>query len=232
MNLFSFIRSKKARLDIEEDVDDTDIEDVDMDAMTDSEEEYTERERKLLEKARKRRTSENYDSEDEVYPLRGDSADEEDEEEEEDNQQVLMGSDVEELQEDDLPDDRAWGKKARNFYSSDYKYTDYATATQRDMANAEMEEQEAKKLHTRSADENFDIIDDRFIQTVEDSKDDRQIVELCKLNEKQKQTVEQKELNAFVALVTDFKGTCYHFFFVNFTNYKTYHLIIKIISHL
>lgn len=189
--------------------EDTDIEDIDMDAVTDSEEEkYTETEKRLLEKVRKRHTSENYDSDDQVYTLQGDSEDEE--EEEEDNQPDSMESDIEQLQEDyDIPDDRAWGKKARSFYSSDYKYTDYATATQKDFENAEMEDQEAKRLYTRLASENFEIIDDRFTQSVEDDKDDGKM-EFSK-SQKNKQVLEQNESNVFVALITDFKGNCNDF---------------------
>lgn len=178
-----------------------------MNAVTDSEEEYTEAERKLLKKVQEKRTPENFDSDDEVYGLQ-----DEDEEDEEDLQSS-MESDIEELQEDnDIPDDRAWGKKARSFYSSDYKYTDYSSATQRDFANAEMEEQEAKKLHTRSADEIFDFIDDRFTQIIEDSKndsqkDDGQTLEFSKSSKKHQQILAQKESRAFTVLLTDFKGT-------------------------
>lgn len=179
-----------------------------MEAVTDSEEEYTETEKKLLEKIRKKRTPENFDSDDEVYGMQ--------DEDEEDDQQDSMESDIEELQEndDDIPDDRAWGKETKNFYSSDYKYTDYSSATQKDFAHAEMEEQEAKKLYTRSADEIFDILDDKFMQIMDDNKDDHQedsgqTLEFSKSSKKHQQILAQKESRAYTVLVTDFKGTNY-----------------------
>jgi len=115
-----------------EDIDDMgeDIEDIDMDTITDSEEEYTETEKKLLEKVRKQRTTENFDSDDEVYGLQNDS-------EKEDDKQDSMESDIEEIEENyDMPNDRAWGNKAKAFYSSDFKYTDYASAPQKDLVSA------------------------------------------------------------------------------------------------
>lgn len=205
------VRKKKVSVN-DEDVSDTDIEDMDMEAVTDSEEEYTEAEKKLLEKVWKKRTPENFDSDDEVYEMQDSS-----EEEEDDDMQDSMESDIEELQEDDgIPDDRAWGKKAKNFYSSDYKYTDYSSATQKDFANAEMEEQEAKKLHTRSTDEIFDTFDDRFMQTIKDSKDDHQedseqTLEFSKSSKKHQQILAQKESRAYIVLVTDFKGIIHNY---------------------
>ncbi|KAG5306581.1 SAS10 protein, partial [Acromyrmex insinuator] len=115
-----------------------------MNDVTDSEEEYTETEKKLLEKVRKQHTIENFDSDDEVLGLN-------DNEEESDDQQDSMESDIEGIQEDyDMPNERAWGSKAKAFYSSDFKYTDYASAPQKDLINAEMEEEEGKRLHLRA----------------------------------------------------------------------------------
>ncbi|XP_012536854.1 something about silencing protein 10 [Monomorium pharaonis] len=157
-----------------DDMEDDNIEDVDINAVTDSEEEYTETEKKLLEKVRKQRTTENFDSDDEVYGLQSDS--EEEEKDEEDDQQDLMESDIEGMQEDDdMPNDRAWGSKAKAFYSSDFKYTDYASAPQKDLINAEMEEEEGKRLHLRSMEQHLapDVSDfsrNKVATITEDSK--------------------------------------------------------------
>lgn len=132
-----------------------DMEDVNLeDVVTDSEEEYTETEKKLLEKVRKQQTTEDFDSDDEVYKLQDSDKEEEDEDEdEEDDEQDLMGSDIEGLEEDDDDDDvlndKAWGTKAKTFYSSDFKYTDYAIAPEKDLINAEIEEEEGRRLHLR-----------------------------------------------------------------------------------
>ncbi|CAL1681468.1 unnamed protein product [Lasius platythorax] len=186
------VRKKRTRkpLDVDDanDIED-DIEDMDMDAVTDSEEEYTETERKLLEKVRKQRTTENFDSDDEVYGLQ----DENEEEEQEDS----MESDIEELQEDyDMPNDRAWGNKARTFYSSDFKYTDYAVAPQKDLVNAEMEEEEGKKLHLRSMEQYLDLDGvniNEIVQTINDRK----------IDQKDSKQVSDKE--SFMFMVNSFK---------------------------
>lgn len=51
--------------------------------------------------------------------------DEEDEEADEEISDVDMGSDIEDRQ-DYMPDDRAWGQKRKNFYSTDYVDKDYS----------------------------------------------------------------------------------------------------------
>lgn len=174
-----------------------DIGDVDMDAVTDSEEEYTETEKKLLEKVRKQRTTENFDSDDEVYGLQDNS------EEEEDDQQDSMESDIEGMQEDyDMPNDRAWGNKAKAFYSSDFKYTDYASAPRKDLVNADLEEEEGKRLHLRSMGQHLaldgsDFSKNRVAQIIEDNK---------VVREDSKQ-VSDKE--SFMIIVNTFKGTLY-----------------------
>lgn len=171
-----------------------DIEDVDMNAVTDSEEEYTETEKKLLEKVRKQRTTENLDSDDEVYGLQDDS-------EEEDDQQDSMESDIEGMQEDyDMPNDRAWGNKAKAFYSSDFKYTDFASAPQKDLVNADLEEEEGKRLHLRSMGQHLaldgsDFSKNRAAQIIQDNK---------VVREDNKQ-VSDKE--SFMIMVNTLKGT-------------------------
>ncbi|XP_012223355.1 something about silencing protein 10 [Linepithema humile] len=167
-------RAKKP-LDDEENNDIDDIKDIDMNAVTDSEEEYTETEKKLLEKVRKQCIIENYDSDDEVYGLQDDS----EEEEQEDDQQDSMEFDIEGLKEEDydMPNDRAWGNRAKTFYSSDFKYTDYASAPQKDLINADMEEDEGKKLHMRSMEEHLAFEGSNLIgivQTMEDCKEDQE----------------------------------------------------------
>lgn len=177
---------------------------MDIDAVTDSEEEYTETEKKLLEKVRKQRTTENFDSDDEVYGLQ----DESEEEEQEDDQQDSMESDIEELQEDyDMPNDRAWGNKARTFYSSDFKYTDYAVAPQKDLFNADIEEEEGKKLHLRSMEQYLDLDSvniNEVVQTIKDKKSD------------QKDSKQVSDKESFMFMVNNFKGmhkTCIIYLF-------------------
>lgn len=175
-----------------------------MDAVTDSEEEYTETEKKLLEKVRKQRTPENFDSDDEVYGLQDDS-----EEEKEDDQQDSMESDIEETQEDyDIPNDRAWGNKAKVFYSSDFKYTDYASAPEKDLINADMEEEEGRRLHLRSMGQHLALDGSSFSR----NKAAVEIVEDSKVQEDNKQISDEE---SFMIMVNTFKGiTVLEMFFI------------------
>ncbi|XP_018353591.1 PREDICTED: something about silencing protein 10 [Trachymyrmex septentrionalis] len=211
-------RKKRTRKPlVKEDTDDMedDIEDVDMNDVTDSEEEYTETEKKLLEKVRKQHTIENFDSDDEVLGLKNDN------EEESDDQQDSMESDIEGIQEDyDMPNDRAWGSKAKAFYSSDFKYTDYASAPQKDLINAEMEEEEGKRLHLRAMGQHLtldgsNLNKNKVAEIIEDStvvQEDRKQVSdkesfMIMVNTFKECMLEAKDILApFLELVKD--GTC------------------------
>ncbi|XP_076642364.1 UTP3 small subunit processome component Sas10 isoform X2 [Halictus rubicundus] len=188
------------------------LEDVDMNVVTDSEEEYSENERKLLEKVRNRRSSESYDSDYEVYGLQNDDEDQGVTENEDEAES--MASDIEGLQEDyDLPNEKAWGKKKKAYYSTDYVDPDYATASQKDLADAEMEEEEARNIQKRLAEQ----LDDAdfgldFIQSTKPNEkeipdDTEQFIktDLSKLSKRQKQAIMEKESPEFMALVKDFK---------------------------
>ncbi|XP_011166612.2 something about silencing protein 10 [Solenopsis invicta] len=190
------VRRKRTKKPLNnEDIDDIDddMEDVDMNAVTDSEEEYTETEKKLLEKVRKQRTTENFDSDDEVYGLQDGSEDDED------DQQDSMESDIEGMQEDyDLPNDRAWGSKTKAFYSSDFKYTDYASAPQKDLINAEMEEEEGKRLHLRSMGQHLALDGSNFIKNKV-----AEVTEDIKIVQDDSKQVSDKE--SFMIMVDTFK---------------------------
>lgn len=180
--------------------------------VSNSEDEYSEEEKRLLEKVRKKRTVDNYDSEDEVYGLQDEGDEEEEEEDEGDDDS--MKSDIEGLEEDDdLPDERAWGKKKRAFYSTDYVDQDYGSTNQQDIEAAELEEQEARNIQKRLA-EQLDEADfglDLIGAEKEESKDvddGQQLVktDLSKLSKRQKQALMLKESPEFSGLVTDLKG--------------------------
>ena len=194
MNLFLSIRTRKSL--VKEDTDDmeNDIEDIDMNDVTDSEEEYTETEKKLLEKVRKQHTIENFDSDDEVLGLKNDN------EEESDDQQDSMESDIEGIQEDyDMPNDRAWGSKAKAFYSSDFKYTDYASAPQKDLINAEMEEEEGKRLHLRAMGQHLTLDGSNL-----NKNKVTEIIEDSTVVQEDKKQVSDKE--SFMIVINTFKG--------------------------
>ncbi|EGI60181.1 Something about silencing protein 10 [Acromyrmex echinatior] len=185
-----------------------------MNDVTDSEEEYTETEKKLLEKVRKQHTIENFDSDDEVLGLN-------DNEEESDDQQDSMESDIEGIQEDyDMPNERAWGSKAKAFYSSDFKYTDYSSAPQKDLINAEMEEEEGKRLHLRAMGQHLtldgsNLNKNKVAEIIEDStivqENRKQVTDkesfMIMVNTFKECMLEAKDILApFLELVKD--GTC------------------------
>ncbi|KAK2586890.1 hypothetical protein KPH14_009827 [Odynerus spinipes] len=188
-----------------------DIEDIDTKEVSDSDDQYSKEDRDLLKKVRIKQAPENYDSDDEVYGLQND---EENEDDEMDDEQVdSMESDIEGLEDDfNIPDERAWGKKKRTYYSTDYVDPDYSSVSQKDLANAEIEEQEARSIQKRLAEQ----LDDAdfgldFIHITDNDekahKDEEQIVkaDLTKLSKRQKQVLIQKESPEFLALVHDFK---------------------------
>ncbi|XP_043249945.1 something about silencing protein 10 isoform X1 [Colletes gigas] len=187
-----------------------DLEDINMNEVTDSEEELSETEQKLLQKVRARHSSESYDSEYEIYGLRDKDQDDIEDETEADS----MESDIEGLQGDlDLPNEKAWGKNKRAYYSTDYVDPDYSTVSQKDLAEAEIEEEEAKSIQKRLAEQLDDVdfgLD--FIEPQEDNKEKiyektEQFVktDLSKLSKRQKQALMQRENPEFMALVNDFK---------------------------
>lgn len=192
-----------------------DLEDVNMNEVTDSEDNYSEDERRLLKKVRARQSSESDDSDYEVYGLR-DKDDEKREDMEEDEEADSMESDIEGLEEDfDLPNEKAWGQKKKAYYSTDYVDPDYATINEKDLAIAEMEEEEARNIQKRlaeqldDADFGLEFMPEKKSEDQKVSKETAQIIktDLSKLSKRQKQVMLQKESPEFLALVNDFKGT-------------------------
>ncbi|KAK9294244.1 hypothetical protein QLX08_011071 [Tetragonisca angustula] len=192
-----------------------DLEDVNMNDVTNSEDEYSENERKLLRKVRDRQSSESYDSDYEVYGLLDANEQNKDDTENED-QTDSMESDIEGLQEDfDLPNEKAWGRKKKAFYSTDFVDPDYATISQKDLEEAEIEEEEARNIQRRLA-EQLDDVDFGLdlVQPATKSTDEKvyedveQLIktDLDKLSKRQKQTMMQKESPEFMILVNDLKG--------------------------
>ncbi|KAM8718366.1 hypothetical protein ACLKA7_000179 [Drosophila subpalustris] len=122
---------------------------------TDSEQEYDEEERELLDdlrKQRKERAEKQLKGKQEVL-LFSDS-DEQDEDEDEVDQ-LMRDSDIEGAADDDdegdLPDTMNWGTNKKTYYNTDFVDPDYSSynAQEEDMAKAE--EEEAKKIQLRLA---------------------------------------------------------------------------------
>ena len=206
------------------------LEDVNINDVIDSEEEYSENERKLLKKVRDRQSSESYDSDYEVYGLLDANEQNQDDTENED-QADSMESDIEGLQEDfDLPNEKAWGRKKKAYYSTDFVDPDYATISQKDLAEAEVEEEEARNIQRRLAEQLDDT--DFGLDLVQPTKSsDEKLYEnveqfiktdLGKLSKRQKQTMVQKESPEFMILVNDLKGTVFDKVYKVHLSYKVW----------
>lgn len=94
--------------------------DVDHYEPSDSEEDYTPREKSLIAKVRKNHQRKD-ESDEEVL---GFSESEEDDAVE-DGINQFRDTDSEANEEDDLPDSRAWGKKKRSYYNTDFVDKDH-----------------------------------------------------------------------------------------------------------
>ena len=171
---------------------------------SDSEDDYSTSEKKILDKLRKRKHHDS-ESEDEVY---GFSDSEEDETK---NDLEIADSDVEgqEKSDDDLPDSKAWGKKKKSYYSTDYVDEDYGGFGD-DEEDALMEEEEAKNIQKRLIEqlgEDDFTLDFLNKQTAVAEKGDTIIKsDISQMSKRQKLQLLEKESPEFTDLVNDFKS--------------------------
>ncbi|XP_015174950.1 PREDICTED: something about silencing protein 10 [Polistes dominula] len=188
------------------------VGDEDMNDISDSDDQYSEEDRELLKSVRIKRAPENFDSDDEVFGLQDDEENEE-EDEMENEEADSMESDIEELEDDfDIPNEKAWGKKKKTYYSTDYVDPDYSTLSHKNQVIAEMEEQEAisiqKKLAERLDDADFglDFIEAKSEDTKAQQDEEETVkTDFTKLSKKQKRELVQRESPEFLAIVDDFK---------------------------
>lgn len=182
-----------------------DSNDNDIDTLDESDSDYTEHEKELLDKVRNKRI-EYSDSENEVLDVGG-----QDESSDEDQSEIAL-SDVEGQEEnDDLPNERAWGKDKRKYYSTDYVDQDYGGFEGKDAQLAEFEEEEARNLQKQLAqqldddDFNLDVFSKKTKTT--DGNQNEEIIktDLTKLSKRQKLQLLEKESPEFFGLVEDFQ---------------------------
>ncbi|CAG9808624.1 unnamed protein product [Chironomus riparius] len=170
--------------------------------VSDSDEEYTQRERNLLKKVRKG-NKKNDESDEEVLKF---SSDDEPEKFEADSD--FDGNE----QEDGLPDTRSWGKKKSTFYNTDFHDNDYRTYTEKEEEIANQEQQEALDIQKRLASElnetDFNI--EMFALPQEEQQEELKIsatkTDLSDLSKKQKLALFKSEAPEFDGLVQDFSN--------------------------
>lgn len=171
--------------------------------MSDSDDDYTEREKNLLKNVRKGRKKDDSDEE-EIYGFDDDSEPEKFEAE----------SDFDEPEDGDdgLPDDRAWGKKKSTFYNTDFHDQDYRGYTEKEEEVANQEQAEAlliqKRLATELNETDFNL--DMFILPDTEKDPAEPVVkstktDLSDLSKKQKIALFKSEAPEFDGLVQDFE---------------------------
>lgn len=171
---------------------------------SDSEDDFTPREKNLLEKVKRRKDNDSA-SEEEMYAFSESDSD--------DGKEFTMAdSDVEgkDDSEDDLPDAKAWGKSKRSYYSTDYVDQDYGGFGEHEEEGALLEEQEAKNIQQRLmqqlGDEDFSL--DFFTNKQTDKKEETDVViksDLTQMSKRQKLQLLEKESPEFLGLIDDFK---------------------------
>ncbi|XP_058825093.1 something about silencing protein 10 [Topomyia yanbarensis] len=193
---------------------------------SESDGEYDEREQKLLNKIRDRKGAGKFgtgaDSGEEEVLGFDDEDDDYDDDEEHDFDEIRKfehDSDIEDKEDDDdLPDRKAWGSKARDFYGADYVDQDYDSLTAQEEERARLEEIEAREIQQRlakelnEADFSLDIfVPEQEAEVKRSKKKKKEGVEiklttdLSDLSERQKRELFRKEAPEFDGLVEDFE---------------------------
>lgn len=177
---------------------------------SDSDGEYTEREKKLLKKARNS-GKRNEEAEKEVLAFDDNDDDDEDFDEFQENSDFEEEADAN----DGIPDERAWGKKRRDFYSTDFVDQDYSSYNVNEEQAAEQEEEEARAIQQRLAKqlEEGDFTLDVFStgkKPIKEAQQDgsRSIhlkADLSDLSQRQKLQMFRKDSPEFEGLVADFE---------------------------
>lgn len=181
---------------------------------SDSETEYTEREKSLLKKVTKSRKK-NVVEKKEV--LRFDE--EEESSESENNYDVIENSDLEENNfHDDIPDSKAWGNKRSAYYNTDFVDQDYSTYNEQEEEQALQEEEEAKAIQQRLAQEldeadfNLEVFSSEFSSSGQTSsvnlsqlKNTKLRTDLMDLSQREKLLIFEKDSPEFIGLVHDFR---------------------------
>jgi U3 small nucleolar RNA-associated protein 3 len=173
---------------------------------SESEEEYTAREKSLLKKARKSWKRNDSDSEDEVMKF--------DESDSSEPEKFEADSDIEGNENDKLPDTREWGGERRAYYGTDFHDKDYSGYTKEEEEIALMEQQEAINIQKRLASElkDADFGLEMFMQSTPDEKQStdsdykvKTKTDLSDLSKKEKLALFQADSPEFFDLVREFK---------------------------
>lgn len=140
----------------------------------------------------------------------------EDSEDDQDLKDELADSDIDGMEEDDLPNIKAWGKNKRLYYNTDYVDDDHGGfLAEEDEVAADVEETEALAIQKRLVAE-IDNTDDVFEFLVQKPKEDKTgnkqssqqhviTKDLSEMSKKEKLQLLEKESPELLGLVNDFK---------------------------
>lgn len=170
---------------------------------SDSDDQYTERQKGLLKKARKGRKKDESDEE-EMFKF--------EEDEESEPEKFEADSDFEDAGEDrdNLPDERAWGKNKATFFSTDFQDNDYRGYTEKEEEIANQEQAEALLIQKRLANELNESDFNLDIFALPEQPEDEEApvkttkTDLSDLSRKQKLAMFRAEAPEFEGLVQDF----------------------------
>ncbi|RZF47490.1 hypothetical protein LSTR_LSTR007417 [Laodelphax striatellus] len=199
---------------------------------TDSDDDYDDNEKLLLDRAKKGKSfagesddDDDDDSDNEEGVLDVYSSSDEEEKHAKQNKKGIDDSDIEGMEDDDdLPDVKAWGKRKKNYYHNDYSVDDsVGFSKEAEEEQALMEEKEARTLQMRLASqmEDVDLLGAISKSDKSKSKEDASSEEsdeeafniedemikqdLSKLTKREKLALLQKQSPEFLGLVGDFK---------------------------
>ncbi|GLH06544.1 Something about silencing protein 10 [Gryllus bimaculatus] len=168
--------------------------------LTDSDYDYDENEKILLQRAKQPTQDDEEDSEEEVLGFQSS---------EEEGGKEDFDEDIENY-EDDLPNVKAWGQRKKIYYDTDYIDQDFGGFQGQDAEDAENEEQEARAIQERLLQEldETDYMLDTFAQadTVGEEKAEEKIkTDVSGLSKRDKLALFAKESPEFPGLIEDFK---------------------------
>lgn len=187
--------------------------------MSDSEEEYTAREKKLLSKVKKGRRQNESSEDEEVMKFDEDEYDEEnldgydDNEEDSEPEKFEADSDIEdgtEKKSNRLPDGSSWGNKKHMYYNTDFHDKDYGMYNEKEEEVALMEEQEALAIQKRLASEltEADFSLETFTLAPDQQQEEEKVkkvkTDLSGMTKNQKLRLLRQDSPEFEGLVKDF----------------------------
>uniref|UniRef100_A0A1A9VS95 Uncharacterized protein n=1 Tax=Glossina austeni TaxID=7395 RepID=A0A1A9VS95_GLOAU len=186
------------------------------DVCTDSENEYSEGEKELLEEFRTFYRKEN-PWKNEIMTFS--ESDEENNLNDDENDDLgLHDSDIgAEQNDDDLLDTKHWGKSSRNYYNTDFIDQDYTSYNEREEELAEFEAEEAKSIQQRLAKElkEEDFLLDIITSKSKDQADDRNfedsqtvplISDFSGLTKRERLQLFEKDSPEFAGIVGELEG--------------------------